>query len=273
MARSLVYIGVDLLPDKACFVSLGAKGEVLSVGLKPFESPETWYQTIAEIIAEVPLGSKLVWGIAPSFASGVSRSFFVPVEAKSVSAYVRWEMGLYLGVDKKNEYVLSWDKAAPSADGRMVHAVAVRYAEMQAFAASLERVGGRPALVDSRLFAAVNDVESVLGAQAPESYALVVEEGSLLRLAFCDKGSVTMQGQTLFRPDSAAEKIAAFVGRAPRPAERVFVFADEWFDAGTGDALREALGVPVDPMPLAEGISATEALAWSVANRCREGAL
>ena len=272
MARSVVYIGIDLLPDRACYVGLGAKGELLFGGQKQFHDPASWNETIAEILAEVPLKSKLVWGIAPSFASGVSRSFFVPADASPFSEYVRWEMGLYLGADSK-EFAISWDKLAKTPEGRMVNAVAVRRKEMEAFAASLERVGAEPDLVESRLFAAANAVEFAQGAAAPKAYSVLVQEGSLLRFGFVRNGTMPLQSQTLLRPDSADAAVAEFLGRAPEPSEAFFAMAGEWFDDARRQGLAEANGIPVGELPRAEGVDAALAVAWAVAFRCKEGAL
>ena len=272
MARSVVYIGIDLLPDRACYVGLGAKGETLFGGQKPFHDPASWNETIAEILAEVPLKSKLVWGIAPSFASGVSRSFFVPAEAQPLSEYVRWEMGLYLGADSK-EFAISWDKLPRTPEGRMVNVVAVRKKEMEAFAVSLERVGAEPDLVESRLFAAANAVEFAQGAAAPKSYSVLVQEGSLLRFGFVQSGVMPVQSQTLLRPDSVDEAIAEFLGRLPAPAEALFVSDDGWCDEERRQRLAESNGVPVGELPRAEGVDLQLAVAWAVARRCQEDAL
>ncbi|MBO7499742.1 MAG: hypothetical protein J6Z50_02945 [Fibrobacterales bacterium] len=272
MARSVVYIGIDLLPDRACYVGLGAKGETLFGGQKPFHDPASWNETIAEILAEVPLKSKLVWGIAPSFASGVSRSFFVPAEAQPLSEYVRWETGLYLGADSK-EFAISWDKLPRTPEGRMVNVVAVRKKEMEAFAVSLERVGAEPDLVESRLFAAANAVEFAQGAAAPKVYSVLVQEGALLRFGFVQNGTMPLQSQTLLRADSADERIAEFLGRAPAPSEAFFAQAGDWFDEERRRSLSDAHGIPVGELPRAEGVDLQLAVAWAVAHRCKEGAL
>ena len=272
MARSVVYIGIDLLPDGACYVGLGAKGELLFGGRKPFHDPASWNETIAEILAEVPLKSKLVWGIAPSFASGVSRSFFVPADASPFSEYVRWEMGLYLGADAK-EFAISWDKLAKTPEGRMVNAVAVRRREMEAFAVSLERVGAEPDLVESRLFAAANAVEFAQGAAAPKVHAVLVQEGSLLRFGFVRNGTMPVQSQTLLRPDTADSLVAEFLDRLPERPEAFFAMAGEWFGEEFRQKLSDERGIPVGELPRAEGVDAGLAVAWAVARRCKEGAL
>lgn len=276
MARSSVYIGVDLQPDLFRFVVIDRRGKSLMSGERKIpRDGHSWSHEFGTLLqndenrhVEKQIEeSKRVWGFAPSFASGLSRSIFVPVEARPLKSYVEWETSLYLGAPS-DQFFLSWEVGSDLPGGNFLHITSVRKQEFQGFSAGLSSAGVTPVLIEGTLFSAWNALSRLSKKKLPPTL-VILEEGGLFRLGYFEKGSLVQQALLQLPITELSSGLLEFLQRGSYQPEQFFHQVEALVDEEEAALLSTALSVPLLPLPSGD-LPPLYAVAHSAAQRSKE---
>jgi len=278
MARQKVYIGVDLQPNLFRFVVVNHRGKILMSGERQIEGDgHSWSHEFATILQNdedreteaLIEQSERVWGFAPSFASGVTRSIFIPSEARPVKNYVEWETSIYMG-DSADHFFLSWEMGPAVAGGNLLHLTSVRKEEFQGFAAGLSNAGVLPVLIEGTLVSAYNSLSREAKKKKLPPLAIALKEGELYRIGYFEKGSLMQQSIVKASENEFADQLLQFFQSGSYAPAMLYHQIDELVDEEKVSEFSSAISIPVLPLPAGAHASSLFAVAHSVALRTKE---
>lgn len=277
MARSKVYIGIDLQPELFRFAVLDQRSRPLMSGERQFEGDgHSWsneFTTLLQNDENIDVEKQIeqsekIWGFAPSFASAISRTIFVPAEARPVQEYLEWESSLYLGAPS-DQFFLSWEMGTAQPGGNQLHLTSVRKSEFQGFAAGLSHAGVLPISIEGRLFSAWNAISRTLKKKETPSCWVVLEEGERLRIGYFEKGALLLQGNELLALQELPERLSQIATQNGFEPTQLFYQLTTLPTNDEQSALFAPLGIGVEPLPSDE-MATHFAVARSAALRAKE---